>query len=407
MNAIEEKLQAALAQATRDREFQAATRALPAAIRLRVDGGGELTAWPGDPAGPPEPATSLQLSAPASTWDKILRPAPPPGYQSFTAAMRFAQGFSIQGGELPLAQALHALERLFEILRGQIDAGPPHSQLDRSAIHGRYADIAFGGTTACLHIEEAGAGAPLVLLHTAGADARQYHALMADPALRAKWRMIAFDMPGHGRSPPLPGTAWTAPDLRRDDYLAICQAVIRQCAGGPSVLLGCSMGAAMALYAAARSPADVAGVIALEAPWRAAGRLTPMLRHPQVNQAAHNAAYVRGLMAPQSPLAMRREAAWIYSQGGFGVYASDLHFYSEDFDAPAHLAGLDASRFGICLMTGAYDYSARPEDSQRVAALIPGARYLTMPDLGHFPMIENPARLLDYLRPELERLEAR
>lgn len=112
-------------------------------------------------------------------------------------------------------------------------------------------------------------------------------------------------------------------------------------------------------------------------------------------------------MAPQSPLAMRREAAWIYSQGGFGVYGSDLYFYSEEFDAAEHLAGLDTSRFGVSLLTGAYDYSARPEDSERVAALIPGARYATMPDLGHFPMIEHPERLLDYLRPELQRLEPR
>ena len=165
------------------------------------------------------------------------------------------------------------------------------------------------------------------------------------------------------------------------------------------------MGAAMVLYTAARSPEDVAGVIALEAPWKATGRLSPMLCHPQVNQTAHNPAYVRGLLAPQSPLAMRREAAWIYSQGGFGVYEADLHFYSEDFDAPVHLVGLDTSRFEISLLTGAYDYSAKPEDSQRVAALIPGARYATMPDLGHFPMIETPLRFLDYLQPELNRME--
>ena len=25
-----------------------------------------------------------------------------------------------------------------------------------------------------------------------------------------------------------------------------------------------------------------------------------------------------------------------------------------------------------------------------------------MPELGHFPMVENPQRLLDYLKPELE-----
>lgn len=85
-----------------------------------------------------------------------------------------------------------------------------------------------------------------------------------------------------------------------------------------------------------------------------------MLCHPEVNQASHNPAYVRGLMGPTAALSARREAAWIYSQAGFNVYANDLRFYSEDFDAEQHLEGLDARTFGISLLTGAYDYSASP-----------------------------------------------
>ena len=131
-----------------------------------------------------------------------------------------------------------------------------------------------------------------------------------------------------------------------------------------------------------------------------------MLCHPQINQAAHNPAYVRGLMGPAATLAARRDAAWIYAQGGYGVYANDLCFYSEDFDAAAHLSGLDSRRFGVSLLTGAYDYSASPADSRRVAALIPGARFTEMPELGHFPMVENPQRLMGYLKPELAHIRS-
>ena len=58
---------------------------------------------------------------------------------------------------------------------------------------------------------------------------------------------------------------------------------------------------------------------------------------------------------------------------------------------------------GISLLTGAYDYSASPDDTRRVAALI-RARFCEMPELGHFPMLEDPKRLLAYLRPELAHI---
>ena len=405
MKAIVQELRAAAALAQQDSEFIAGARGLPCAIWLQAgtDPQERVLAWAGQPAAPSQ---CLVISAPPDTWRKLLDPAPPPGYHSFTAAQRQAQGLRVKGDALAIAQALHPLERLFEILRGQCKATP--ELLDRSAISGHYANLQLGATTASIYYETSGLadGPPLLMLHTAGADSRQFHALMADADLQNQWRMIAFDMPSHGRSMPLPGRAWTEGGLTREAYLQTCVAVIRQVARAPAVLLGCSMGAAMALVAAARSPEDVAGVVALEAPYKAAGRRTPMLCHPQINQAAHNPAYVRGLMGPAATLAARRDAAWIYAQGGYGVYANDLCFYSEDFDAAAHLSGLDSRRFGVSLLTGAYDYSASPADSRRVAALIPGARFTEMPELGHFPMVENPQRLMDYLKPELAHIRS-
>ncbi|WP_100148311.1 alpha/beta fold hydrolase [Achromobacter arsenitoxydans] len=405
MKTIVQELKAGVMLAHQDSEFKSAVKGLLPAIVLQAgpEPDGKVSVWTGQPA---SPSQCIVITAPADTWRKLLDPAPAVGYHSFTAAQRYAQGLHVSGDPLAIAQALHALERLFELLRGQIDPIP--ALLDRSAITGHYATLDLGATQASVFVETSGLadGPPLLMLHTAGADSRQYHALMADPELRSQWRMIAFDMPSHGRSMPLPGRAWTESGLTRDAYLQICLAVIHHVARAPAVLLGCSMGAAMALVIAANSPAEVAGVVALEAPYKASGRLSPMLCHPAVNQAAHNPAYVRGLMGPGSPLAARREAAWIYAQGGYGVYANDLWFYSEDFDAAEHLGGLDTSTFGVSLLTGAYDYSASPEDSRRVAALIPGSRFTAMADLGHFPMVENPSSLMQYVKPELALIRA-
>lgn len=38
--------------------------------------------------------------------------------------------------------------------------------------------------------------------------------------------------------------------------------------------------------------------------------------------------------------------------------------------------------------------------------LIPGARFTAMTDLGHIPMVENPPRLMQYLKPELGVIRA-
>ena len=48
-------------------------------------------------------------------------------------------------------------------------------------ITGRYLRLDIAGKPHRLYVEEAGSGIPLVCLHTAGADGRQFHGLMADP----------------------------------------------------------------------------------------------------------------------------------------------------------------------------------------------------------------------------------
>ena len=52
-----------------------------------------------------------------------------------------------------------------------------------------------------IHYVEAGAGQPLVLLHSNGASAHQYRYTMDEFA--KTWRVIAMDMPGHGDSDPI------------------------------------------------------------------------------------------------------------------------------------------------------------------------------------------------------------
>lgn len=408
MNAgVAARIRGVIDAARADAEFIQASAGLPFQVGLRIGRGDAaplLDLLDGD-----KPLL-LTLCADEPAWESFTLPCPPVGFHSFTAAVRDPARLQVDGEAVHIAQSLHALERFFELLRGQVDdPAQPASHSGLEHITGRYARLeGYAESDAPVYYERSGNpdGPALLMLHTAGADARQYHPLLADAALRADWDMYAFDMPAHGRS--LPGDAglWQGYRLSKHAYTMACVAFIRSVVQRPAVVMGCSMGAAMALCLGRTHPADVTGIVALEAPYRAPGRKTPYLAHPQVNQAAHNPSYVRGLMSPASPLQQRRIAAWIYAQGGFQVYPGDLSFYSEEFDAERDLTGLDGTGKPVHLLTGAYDYSASPADSQRVAALIPGAVFTEMPELGHFPMIENPTALLSHLRPVMQRLHA-
>ncbi|HJV84681.1 MAG TPA: alpha/beta hydrolase [Noviherbaspirillum sp.] len=400
------RIRAAIDAARADAEFIQAIAGLPFQIGLRIGRGKDAPVLHLlDTAAAP---MLVQLCADERVWEEFTLPCPPVGFHSFTAAARDPARLSLEGEAVNVAQSLHALERFFELLRGQSDddVAPLAGMEHLSGHYIRLEDCPEAENA--VYYERSGnpQGPALLMLHTAGADARQFHPLMTDTGLRASWDMYAFDMPAHGRSLPNTDGLWQGYRLTKHAYTATCAAFIHTVIKRPTVVLGCSMGAAMALALGRQHPDDIAGIVALEAPFRAVGRKTPYLAHPQTNQAAHNPSYVRGLMSPSSPLRQRRIAAWIYSQGGFQVYSGDLAFYSEEFDAEHDLAGLDGTSKPIHLLTGAYDYSASPADSQRVADLIPGAVFTEMPDLGHFPMIENPAGLLRHLRPVMEQVHA-
>jgi pimeloyl-ACP methyl ester carboxylesterase len=65
-------------------------------------------------------------------------------------------------------------------------------------IIGRYLTLKLLDRTHRLYVEEAGKGIPLLCLHTAGSDARQYRGVLNDPRVTDHFRVIAFDMPWHG-----------------------------------------------------------------------------------------------------------------------------------------------------------------------------------------------------------------
>lgn len=275
-------------------------------------------------------------------------------------------------------------------------------------IIGRYLNLDCEGRAYRLYVEENGQGIPLLCLHTAGSDGRQYRGLLNDAAVTQNFRVIAFDLPWHGKSSPPAGWQNEEYQLTIASYTAIIRAVSRALALDRPVVMGCSIGGRIVLHLAVEHAKEFRAIIGLQSSAYVEPYYdTSWLHRPDVHGGEVAAGYVSGLMAPMSPEAERWESIWHYMQSGPGVFKGDLHFYKFAGDVRDHIAKIDTSVAPVYLLTGEYDYSASPKAAQEAADRIKGSKLTIMEKLGHFPMSENPALFLRYLRPVLDEIKER
>jgi pimeloyl-ACP methyl ester carboxylesterase len=274
-------------------------------------------------------------------------------------------------------------------------------------IVGRYMTLQLSGRPHRLYFEEAGEGIPLVCLHTAGADGRQFRHLMLDEEITRKFRVLAFDMPWHGKS--LPPEGWEKEEYRLTTagYTEMIVAFCRALELDRPAVMGCSIGGRIVLNLAIQHGSKFRALIGLETadfqtPWYD----TAWLNRPDVHGGEVCAALVSGLIAPQSPSDARNEVLWMYKQGGPGVFKGDLYFYRVDGDLRPVVGGIDTTVCPLYMMTGEYDFSCTPDDTQRTAQKIAGAEVTVMEQVGHFPMAENPRQFRKYILPVLEKISA-
>ncbi len=272
-------------------------------------------------------------------------------------------------------------------------------------ITGRYLRIDLLGKPHRVYVEEAGQGVPLLCLHTASSDTRQFRGLMNDARVLEHFRVIAFDLPWHGKSSPPAGWQNADYQLTSRDYVAMILTMMDALALDRPVVMGCSIGGRMALHLALDHPERFRAIIGLQA----GAHVDPYydlswLHRPDVHGGEVSAGIVSGLMGPRSPEAERWETLWHYMQGGPGVFKGDLYFYTVDGDIRGRLADIDTTRCPLYLLSGEYDYSCTPEDTLDAARRINGAQATIMKGLGHFPMSEDPQRFMTYLLPILDRI---
>jgi pimeloyl-ACP methyl ester carboxylesterase len=124
-----------------------------------------------------------------------------------------------------------------------------------TTIAGQYVDVRGVRT----YVERCGTGQPVLCLHTAGRDSRQWHGLMQE--LASEFELVALDYPGHGKSWPLAGNRCI------EDAEELCAFIwsLAQALGlRRPIITGCSVGGNLTLMLGARHSNEVLAIVPMQ-----------------------------------------------------------------------------------------------------------------------------------------------
>ena len=386
---------------------------------LRLERGADLAAvtltdgavGAGDPGA--EAPGVVTLSGPAEAWALLLAGRPARFCNDITG-MVGAGRIGLKADRVLFAQYYPAIMRAVELLRPADPsagvASPTTAQPGQfDSPVGRYVHLELEGQDHRVYFEEAGSGIPMLLQHTAGCHGSQWRHLFECREITDHFRLIAYDLPFHGKSLPPVGPKWWASEYRLtgDTLRAVPLALSAALGLERPVFMGCSVGGLLALDLARRHPEAFRAVISLEGGLKIEGEIKALsaLWHPRVSN-EYKARLMNALMSPTSPEAYRKETSQVYAAGWPPVFLGDLHYYLVDYDLRAEAAAIDTQKVAVHILSGEYDSSGTMELGQAAHAAIPGSTWAGMEGVGHFPMSENPEAFLRYLMQVLEKIRA-
>lgn len=361
-------------------------------------------------------ASVVEYSGAESVWRDVLSEVPTRFHNDLMANISVGGGLAWQGDRIQHAQYYAAIMRAVELLRPQPAPGQINYPIRDGDVRepghidmpvGRYVHLNLAGHDHRIYFEEAGQGIPVLLQHTAGCHGSQWRHLFEMPEITNRFRLIAYDLPCHGKSlPPVEQDWWAQGYALQGEFLRSVPRALAQALNlDRPVFMGCSVGGLLALDLAHRHAEEFRAVISVEGALKVEGDIKHYgeLYHPQVNN-EYKARLMDGLMSPTSPKAYRKETSYVYASGWPPVFLGDLHYYMSEYDLRDSAAQIDTNRVGVHILSGEYDYSGRSEFGRAAHEAIAGSTWSEMEGVGHFPMSENPEAFVRYLQPILDQL---
>lgn len=251
----------------------------------------------------------------------------------------------------------------------------------------------------------AAAGAPLILLHGGGSRAAHFAPLMR--ALSPHTRAFAYDQRGFGGHSAPPGLPVDHQGWARD-LLAVLDAVGLETA----VVLGWSLGCAVAINAAVAHPDRIAGLILLGAPDPARAVNVEMMRARHAERTRltdevrlHTIAdELRSKLAPG-----HRAHDAILCRLVADAMATPLEMQARTIEAsatrPDLLAAAKAVRCPAVLLTGEHDDICPPAGAEAMASALRAPAPTIVADCGHYLAAEAPARVAALVEDHMHTLQ--
>lgn len=236
-----------------------------------------------------------------------------------------------------------------------------------------------------LYYEEHGTGAPVLLIHGLGSSARDWYAQI--PHLASRFRVIACDLRGHGRSDKLPGP-YHIPEFARD--VAV---LLRKRNATPAHVVGLSMGGMIGFELAASTHGLVRSFVAVNSAvdvrltswadlWfyasrRIAVRLLGMRRVGQL--------IARRLFVQPGQERLRTEFVERWAQNDVDAYVASIDAIM-GWSVADRLARI---REPVLLVSAEHDYTPVAAKN-RTAARLPNAELAVVDDARHALPVERP-----------------
>ncbi|MEM5383072.1 alpha/beta hydrolase [Paraburkholderia phymatum] len=238
-----------------------------------------------------------------------------------------------------------------------------------------------------LHCNVRGAGRDVVLLHPAGLDHASMNAV-ADHLARA-YRVVSVDLRGHGASPDAPAGS------RLADWAADVRATIARHCDEAAVVLGVSLGGMVAQTLACLHPQAVSALVLCGCAATFPAEVRDILRE-------------RGRLAERGGMSAVVEATldrWFTAEARHGPFADAarerllndrVSNWSATWDAIAlhdMLPRLGEVSVPALVVAGECDAATPLAATRQLAAAIPGAQWVALPNAPHMMQLENSAAL--------------